>query len=147
MIYANNSSISTAINYIYNNLSANQLMFIDRNPLITDNDALRYVRIKNSSFLTMHDYYYDLKYRKSHPAKGLVVTIAGLDYADKDSDINYLLNNAVLDARSMDDENSRYLVAEINVLDTYKRDLFIEHNFKLSFDRNDTSYYICDTRS
>lgn len=145
MIYAN-SSISTAINYIYKNLPAEQLLFINKNPLIKDNNALRYVRIKNSSFLTMHDYY-DLKYRKLHPVKGLVITVAGLDYSDRNNDIDYLINNAVLDARAMEDENSRYLVAEVNALDEYRRNLFINHNFKLSSDLNNVLYYVCDTRS
>ena len=144
MLYAN-SSLANAITYIYRNLPTSQSIFIEMNPLFKDNDNLRYVRVRRSSFITMHDYY-DWSYRESHPAKGMVVTIAGLDYDDRDDDLDYLLRNAMSDARLMNDENSRYLVAEIDSSDSFRRNLFERNNFNLAFEMNDTRYYVFDSR-
>ena len=144
MIYAN-SSIDTTSSYIFSKLSPVDRIYMKYNPLITDNNVLRYVRIKNDAFITLHDYYDDA-YRDNHPFKGLVVNIAAIDSSRGNGDTDYLLKNAISDMRSMTDSHSDCIIAEIDPSNDHALNLF-ERNGFTPIGSDDKIYYICYTRS
>lgn len=145
MLYAN-SSISTAVDHVLQNLTPEEQLYLPYNPLVRDNDVIRYVRIKRLAFITMHDFK-DKKYKEKHPIEGLVVTIAGLESSKKAGDLDFLIKHAISDARMMEDESSKFLVAEINKSDKEKQELFSRNGFKLIAENEETFFYSCSTRS
>ena len=145
MIYAN-SSIETSINHTIRELPDEDRRFIDDTPLMRDNDLIRYVRIRNQSFIILHDYNGD-EFLENHPLGGLVVTIASANSSRGNGDTDYLLQNAVSDMRAMFDYSSRCLVAEIHKDNVHAIDLFGRNGFTPGLEDSDKIYYLCYTRS
>ena len=145
MIYAN-SSIETSINHTIGELSAEDRRFIDDTPLMRDNDLIRYVRIRNQSFIILHDYNRN-EYVDSHPLGGLVVTIASANGSRGNGDTDYLIQNAISDMGRMFDHSSRRLVAEIHRDNSHAVNLFERNEFALGLEDSDKLYYLCYTRS
>lgn len=145
MIYAN-SSIETSINHTINELPDEDKRFIDDTPLMRDNDLIRYVRIRNQSFIILHDYNGD-KFLNDHPLGGLVVTIASACSSRGNGDTDYLIQNAVSDMRCMFDHSSRCLVAEIHKDNVHAISLFERNGFTPGLEDFDKIYYLCYTRS
>lgn len=145
MLYAN-SSIETSVNHTLRELPDKDRIYITSHPLIKDNDRIRYVRVRNQSFIILHDYNGD-KFIKDHPVGGLVVTIVATGSSRGNGDTDYLIQNAISDMRCMTDYNSRYLVAEIHRSNTHAMNLFDRNGFTPELDDSDKIYYICYTRS
>ena len=145
MIYAN-SSIETSINHTISELTDEDRRFIDDAPLMRDNDLIRYVRIRNQSFIILHDYNGD-SYKGSHPLGGLVVTVASVNSSRGSGDTDYLIQNAVSDMRCMFDHSSRCLVAEVHKDNSHAIGLFERNGFTLGLEDSDKLYYLCYTRS
>ena len=145
MIYAN-SSIETSINHTIRELPDEDRRFIDDTPLMRDNDLIRYVRIRNQSFIILHDYNGD-SYKGSHPLGGLVVTVASVNSSRGNGDTDYLIQNAVSDMRCMFDHSSRCLVAEVHKDNVHAINLFLRNEFTLGLEDSDKFYYHCYTRS
>lgn len=144
MLY-DNSSVGNTINYIYNKLPAEDKLFVPTNPIYTDNKAVRYVRVKNLSYLVLHDYS-DKKYIDDHPFLGMNISIASIETSRGNGDTDYLLNNAVEDMGSMYDYGTRCMIAEIDKSNSHAIELFERNKFKLAADKEDTVYYIRYTR-
>lgn len=145
MLY-DNSSVGNTINYIFNKLPAEDKLFVPSNPIYTDNDVVRYVRIKNLSYIVLHDYS-DGRFTKYHPMNGMGISIASIETSRGKGDTDYLIKNAIADMREIYDYGSRCLVAEIDKRNSHAIDLFERNEFSLAMEDDDKVYYICYTRS
>lgn len=145
MLY-DNSSVGNVINYVYNRLPAEDKIFVPNNPIYTDNEVVRYVRVKNLAYIVLHDYS-DRKFLKDHPIKGMSVSVASIDTSRGNGDVDYLLKNAIEDMGLMYYDSSRCMVAEINKSNSHAIRLFERNGFSLAAENDGMIYYILYTRS
>ena len=121
------------IGYIYRNLPADRQLFV-LNPKL-DKNYIRYTRIRNLAYIIIYDYRYQDVYDR-HPVDGLIVTLGSIEPSTSDGSVDILIDNAKKDI------DRRTLVAEINEKDTYSKNLFEKHDFKLDRELNGTLYYV-----
>ena len=122
------------IGYIYRNLPAERKLFVS-NPKHNQKYA-RYTRICNLAYLIAYDY--RRRDKLNHPVDGLIVTIGSIEPSTSDGSVDKLINNMIKDF------DKRTLVAEVNEKDTYSKNLFINHGFRLDREVENNLYLVYD---
>ena len=138
MLYSH-SSVGNTINYVYKLLTPEDKLFVPRNPVLIDNEAIRYVRTRGMSYIVVHDYR-SHKYKRYHPVSGLYVSVASVNSSRGNGSTDYLIRQAIDDIELIDDLNG-CLIAEIDNRNSYSIELFKRNGFVPIFENGNDIYY------